>query len=224
MTAVVRLSSRSRTCRRLSLASCLLLLALALTELPRTVSIVVLPIVRTRLVTVAHVPIRTIAVVYVPIRTITVARLREVVAIAVTFPVGILVPRTTITHMPVGRLVDRTVLVVANRAAVATTPIVHIHLRGLTEVVTTIVARVDIEHPASPTPSDGLVEVYSGDIDTILPCVQHEAQVGVPSVPVHSEHILLIADGEEVVQVDFIDSLILIHCQMQLIRHLVTEE
>ncbi len=126
--------------------------------------------------------------------------------------------------MAVGRLRDGATLVEADRATVAASAISAIDHRRLAEVVTTVVACVDAEHPRAPAPHGGLIEVNRCDILAILPRVEHEAQVGVTTVPIDAEHILLVADGEEVVEVDLVDCLILIHRQVQFVRHLVGEE
>ena len=134
------------------------------------------------------------------------------------------VPSVARAHVAARGLRNGATFVVADGATVAATAIGAVDRRRLAEVVATVVARVDAEHPRAAAPDGGLIEVHRGDITAILPRRQHEAQVGVAAVPVDAEHIVGILDAEEVVQINLIDSLILIHRQAQLVRHLVGEE
>ena len=156
-------------------------------------------------------------------RRAAVIRLAEMV-VATALPLRLHVPSVARANVAARGLRNGATFVVADGATIAATAIGAVDRRRLAEVVATVVARVDAEHPRAAAPDGGLIEVHRGDITAILPRRQHEAQVGVAAVPVDAEHIVGIPDAEEVVQINLIDSLILIHRQAQLVRHLVGEE
>ena len=92
------------------------------------------------------------------------------------------------------------------------------------EVVAVRIAGIHSEVPVAVSPGQRAVEVRGCTEVCPLPVQQHIAQVSVAALPVAAIHIVVARDTHQVVEVDFVGSLILLVGQVQLIRHLVRQE
>ena len=100
----------------------------------------------------------------------------------------------------------------------------HIHCGAMHEHPATSITAVDGERPATGSPYERTVEIGACHKAVELPGTEHEAQVAVAHLPPGSEHIGAVVDVEQVVEVDFIHSLILLVGQTKFICHFVAEK
>ncbi len=101
----------------------------------------------------------------------------------------------------------------------------HIEMRTPeVEIVAIGITGIDAEMPHACTPIQRTVEIRGCQIGTVLPVEQDIAQIQIPTLPVQSVHIIDGVDTHQIVEVDFIGSLILVVRQIELIRHLVRQE
>ena len=123
-------------------------------------------------------------------------------------PVASVVPAATTVHVPA-----------------VTTTIGDIEVRtSEVEVAAVRIAGIDAEVPVATVPVQGTIEVAGGAVCAILPIEQNVAQIHITALPVQSVQVVVVVDAHQIVEVDFVCSLILVFCKIQLIRHLVREE
>ena len=92
------------------------------------------------------------------------------------------------------------------------------------EVVAVRIACIDGKVPESVKPVEWTVEVTCCTERIPLPIVQDIAQIQVAALPVGSEHIVTARHTHQIVEVDFVCSLILLVSQVQFVSHLVCQE
>ena len=98
------------------------------------------------------------------------------------------------------------------------------HRASEVEIVAVRVAGVDSEPPIARFIIERTVEIIGCTVGTILPIVEDIAQVGVPSAPIYAVKVVVSVDAHEVVEIDFVSSLILIVGQIEFVSHLVGKE
>ena len=86
------------------------------------------------------------------------------------------------------------------------------------------IASINAEVPETITPVEWTIEVCSCAECLPLPIQQDIAQVQVTTLPVVAINIIVTRHAHQVVEVDFIGSLILLVRQVQLVSHLVCQE
>jgi hypothetical protein len=74
------------------------------------------------------------------------------------------------------------------------------------------IACIDTEVPVATIPVERTVEVAGGAVCTILPVEQNIAQIHITALPVQSIQVVVVVDTHQIVEVDFVCSLILIFC------------
>ena len=92
------------------------------------------------------------------------------------------------------------------------------------EVVTVRIAGIDAEVPVTCLPVEGTVEIAGCDKGIPLPVEKDIAQIEVATLPVDTEHIVAARHTHQIVEVDFITSLILLVGEVELIGHLISQE
>ena len=123
-----------------------------------------------------------------------------------------------------GGLVNGTVGIVAAAETVMTATVADIHLGVRVEQTPCGIVAVDREHPAALYPRKRAEEVGCGHIAVVLPAGEHEAQVGITTLPVDAEEVGTVVHAEQVVEIDLIDILVLCAAEVELVGHLVGEE
>ena len=98
------------------------------------------------------------------------------------------------------------------------------HRASEVEVVTVRIAGVDAEVPVATLPVQGTIEIGGCTEELPLPVDEHVAQVEVTTLPVNTKDIVIAGDTHQIVEVDFVGSLVLLISQVQLVSHLVREE
>lgn len=86
------------------------------------------------------------------------------------------------------------------------------------------VACVDDETERAAVPVQRVIEIGGGHIQVVLPRTQHKAEVAVATAPVVAVDIATITHAVEIVEIDFVDGLVLFGTEVQLISHLVGQE
>lgn len=92
------------------------------------------------------------------------------------------------------------------------------------EIVAVGIACIDAEVPVAGVPVEWTIEIGGFNISAILPVEQYVAEVQVTVLPVDAVEVLPAADVHQVVEVDFVGSLVLFLRHIQFIRHLVCQE
>ena len=110
--------------------------------------------------------------------------------------------------------------IVVDAALVEATAVVHVPAVSTTirsvevgtaevEVVAMGIAGVDAEVPVASVPVEGTIEIGGCAQGFPLPRVEHVAQVEIATLPVGTEHIVAAGDAHQIVEVYFIDGLVL---------------
>lgn len=89
------------------------------------------------------------------------------------------------------------------------------------EVVTVWVASVYAEVPIACIPIERTVKIGGIAVHAILPIEQNVTQVQVAALPVEAVQVVIVVNAHQVVEVDFVCSLILVIGEVQLVSHLV---
>ena len=92
------------------------------------------------------------------------------------------------------------------------------------EIAAMRIAGIDAEVPIAGAPVERTVEIGGFNKSPILPVEQNVAQVEVAVFPVDSVEVGLRVHTNQIVEVDFVCSLVLLFGEIQFIRHLVGEE
>ena len=92
------------------------------------------------------------------------------------------------------------------------------------EVVTVRIAGIDAEVPVACLPVEGTVEIAGCQEGIPLPVEQDIAQVEVATLPVDAKHVVAARHAHQIIEVDFITSLILLVGEVELIGHLISQE
>ena len=121
-------------------------------------------------------------------------------------------------------LVHVAVGIEADIATIVTTLVGHKYFRMCIVEMTSCIARIDSECPVASRPDHRTIEVSQAHIPVELPAVQHEAEVSIAAIPPDAEDISMSVEAHQVIEVDFIYSLILCSCKVELVSHLVGEE
>ena len=91
-------------------------------------------------------------------------------------------------------------------------------------VVSMRIASIDPEVPEASIPVQRPIEIGGGTEQAPLPAVKHEIEIGIASLPVRAKDIATSCDPHQIVEIDFVGSLVLRIRQVQLVSHLVGEE
>lgn len=92
------------------------------------------------------------------------------------------------------------------------------------EVVTVWIASVHTEVPIACVPVEWTIEITGIAVHAILPIEQNVTQVQVAALPVEAVQVVVVVDAHQVVEVDFVCSLILVIGEVELVCHLVRQE
>ena len=92
------------------------------------------------------------------------------------------------------------------------------------EVVTMRIAAIDAEVPVSSVPVEWTIEVGGCYKSVPLPVEEDIAQIQITTLPIGSEDVGTPRHPHQVVEVDLIDSLILLVSQIQLVCHFIGKE
>ena len=92
------------------------------------------------------------------------------------------------------------------------------------EEVAVWVTGIDAKVPVASVPREWAIEVGCIHVSPILPIEQYVAKVKVALLPIESVEIVHVVDTHEIVEVDFIGSLILLVGEVELVCHLVGQE
>ena len=98
------------------------------------------------------------------------------------------------------------------------------HRTSKEEVVTVWIARIDGEVPETVKPIERTIEIGGCTESIPLPIEQNIAQIQIATLPVGSKHIVTACHTHQIVEVDFVCSLVLFVRQIQLVSHLVRQE
>ena len=122
-----------------------------------------------------------------------------------------------------GRCVVVTGVEAGSPMAVSSTEIMESHWMTV-EHQAAVVTVVDDQAPGAGTPCQRAIEVEAAHIAVELPCAEHHAEVAVAHIPPRAEQVVLSVHIEEVIEVDFVYSLILFFRQIELVGHLVAQK
>ena len=92
------------------------------------------------------------------------------------------------------------------------------------EVVTMGIAGIDAEVPETSVPIQRTIEIGGGTESLPLPRVEDVLKVEVTALPVDTENVGLTCHTHQVVEVDFVGSLVLCSGKIQLVGHLIGQE
>ena len=92
------------------------------------------------------------------------------------------------------------------------------------EVVTVRIAGIDAEMPVACLPVEGTVEIAGCNKGIPLPVEKDIAQIEVATLPIYTEYIVAARHTHQIVEVDFVTSLILLVGEVELIGHLISQE
>lgn len=92
------------------------------------------------------------------------------------------------------------------------------------EVVTVWIAGIHTEVPIACVPVEWTIEITGVAVHAILPIEQNVTQVQVAALPVEAVQVVIVVDAHQVVEVDFVCSLILVIGEVELVCHLVRQE
>lgn len=105
-------------------------------------------------------------------------------------------------------------------------PTVHGVKVGCTKikVVTVWIAGVHTEVPIACVPVEWTIEITGVAVHAILPIEQNITQIQVAALPVEAVQVVIVVNAHQVVEVDFVCSLILVIGEVELVCHLVRQE
>ena len=92
------------------------------------------------------------------------------------------------------------------------------------KVVTVWIAGVHAEVPIACVPIERTVKIGGIAVHAILPIEQNVTQIQVAPFPVEAVQVVIVVDAHQVVEVDFVCSLILVIGEVELVCHLVRQE
>ena len=92
------------------------------------------------------------------------------------------------------------------------------------EVVAVRIAGIYSEVPVASFPVEWTIEVAGGTERLPLPVQQHVAHIQITTLPIGSIDVVVTGHTHQVVQIDFVGSLVLLVGQVQLVGHLVRQE
>lgn len=92
------------------------------------------------------------------------------------------------------------------------------------EVVTVWIAGVHTEVPIACVPVKWTIEITGIAVHAILPIEQNVTQVQVASLPIEAVQVVVVVDAHQVVEVNFVCSLILVIGEVEFVCHLVRQE
>ena len=92
------------------------------------------------------------------------------------------------------------------------------------EIVSMGITGVDSEAPIAVVPIKGTVEIVGCTVVSVLPVKQNITQIEVATGPICAIKVAIVIDAHQIVEVDFVGSLILFVGEVQFIRHLIREE
>lgn len=92
------------------------------------------------------------------------------------------------------------------------------------EVVTVWIAGVHTEVPIACVPVKWTIEITGIAVHAILPIKQNVTQVQVASLPIEAVQVVVVVDAHQVVEVNFVCSLILVIGEVEFVCHLVRQE
>ena len=127
-------------------------------------------------------------------------------------------------QMPVVVLCHSPISIEVARLAIVTTPVAHEHRWTAPEEPAPVIVMIDMERYHSVEPRNGTEEIGQFHKTIVLPSAQHQTEVSVAAVPPDAEHIGMNVHTHQIVQINFIDSIILGIRQVQFVSHLIREE
>jgi hypothetical protein len=92
------------------------------------------------------------------------------------------------------------------------------------EVVTVRIAGIDAEVPVACLPVEGTVEIAGCQEGIPLPVEKNITQIEVATLPIHAEHVVATCHTHQIVEIDFITSLILLVGEVELVCHFICQE
>ena len=92
------------------------------------------------------------------------------------------------------------------------------------EVVTVWIAGIHTEVPIACVPVEWTIEITGVAVHAVLPVEQNITQIQVAALPVEAVQVVIVVDAHQVVEVDFVCSLILVIGEVELVCHLVRQE
>ena len=92
------------------------------------------------------------------------------------------------------------------------------------KVVTVWIAGVHAEVPIASVPIEWTVEIGGITVHAILPVKQNVTQVQVAALPIEAVQVIVVVDAHQVVEVNFVCSLILVIGEVEFVCHLVRQE
>ena len=102
--------------------------------------------------------------------------------------------------------------------------VAHINSRAVKIVVPISVVVADGVVPSGAYPADGAEKIVDGAEEVVLPVEKYAAQVRIAVFPIISCAVGSRADAHEVVQVDFISSVVLLRCEVEFVCHFICKE
>ena len=130
-------------------------------------------------------------------------------------------------HVTRPEVVAATLVVAASaiHAPAVTTSVGCIEVRTAeVEIVAAGITGIYPEVPVAAIPYQRTIEIGGCTEEVPLPAVEYVANVLVAALPVQAQHIVIVGDTHQVVEVDLIGCLILQVSKIQLVGHLVGEE
>ena len=92
------------------------------------------------------------------------------------------------------------------------------------KVVTVWIAGIHTEVPIACVPVERAIEITGIAVHAVLPIEQNVTQVQVAALPVEAVQVVIVVDAHQVVEVDFVCSLILVIGEVEFVCHLVRQE
>lgn len=102
--------------------------------------------------------------------------------------------------------------------------VAHINSRAVKIIVPISVVVADGVVPSGAYPADGAEKIVDGAEKVVLPVEQDATQVCISVFPIVSRAVGSRADAHEVVQVDFISSVVLFRREVQFVCHFICKE
>ena len=91
-------------------------------------------------------------------------------------------------------------------------------------VVAETIVVIDVDNECTASPRDGVIEVVGRTINGVLPVEEDVSKVHVAERPIVTVDIVTIVDREEIVEVYFIHTLVLVGRKVKFVSHFVREE
>ena len=122
--------------------------------------------------------------------------------------------------------VEITTLIVAGMTGIMTSAITAVDGRTLVveEFVVDIASTQGEREAVAAHPNHGTIEVNSLGVAIPLPGAEDVAEVGIATHPEYAIEIRTVVETEHIVEINFIDSLVLREAEVEFIGHLIRKE